>query len=250
MSEVLELHDKARVEVFAYAFGDERGADATQARMKAAVDHWRDIRALSDRQAAQAIADDRIDVLVDVNGYTKHARTKIFAYRPAPIIVNWCGYPGTMGSPHHHYLIADAFIIPPENEIFYSEKVMRIPCNQPIDRKRTIAPRSPTRAEAGLPEDAFVFASFNGMQKVTARCFARWMSILSQTPGSVLWLLTGSEGANASLRAAAAQQGVDPTRILFAPKVAECRSISPASHWRTYSSTPFPTARIPPPPTP
>jgi predicted O-linked N-acetylglucosamine transferase (SPINDLY family) len=123
-----------------------------------------------------------------------------------------------MGSPHHHYLIADAFIVPPENEIYYSEKVMRIPCNQPIDRKRIIAPRAPTRAEAGLPEDAFVFASFNGMQKVTPRCFARWMSILSQTPGSVLWLLTGSDSANDHLRAAAAQQGVDPTRIVFAPK--------------------------------
>ena len=96
---------------------------------------------------AEAIAADEIDVLVDLNGYTKHALTKIFAYRPAPIIVNWCGYPGTMGSPYHQYLIADDYIIPPENEIFYSERVLRIPCNQPIDRKRRISAQRPTRAK-------------------------------------------------------------------------------------------------------
>src|SRR6218665_2976692 len=97
--------------------------DATQIRMKKAVDCWRDIAALSDFEAAKLIHDDEIDVLVDVNGYTKHARTKIFAYRPAPVIVNFCGYPGSMASPVHQYLIADDHIVPPEAEIYYSEKV-------------------------------------------------------------------------------------------------------------------------------
>ena len=151
---------------------------------QAAVDAWRDIAALSDPQAAALIAADRIDILVDVNGYTKHARTKVVAHRPAPIIVNFCGYPGTMGSPYHHYMIADAQIVPPGHEIFYSEQVLRIPCNQPIDRKRPIAAERPSRAEAGLPDDAFVFASFNGMQKVTPNCFQRWMTILIDPPTS------------------------------------------------------------------
>jgi predicted O-linked N-acetylglucosamine transferase (SPINDLY family) len=159
----------------------------------------------------------QIDVLVDVNGYTKHARTKIFAYRPAPVIVNFCGYPGTVASPYHQYMIADEHIVPPENELYYTEKVLRIPCNQPVDRKRAVSPR-PTRASVGLPENAFVFASFNGMQKITAACFGRWMAILLATPGSVLWLLAGDDSVNERLKQIATQNGVAPERIIFAGK--------------------------------
>jgi predicted O-linked N-acetylglucosamine transferase (SPINDLY family) len=218
LSEVLELHDKSSVEVFAYYCGEPRTNDATQARFKNAVDCWRDIASLGDMEAARQISADQIDILVDVNGYTKHARTKIFAYRPAPVIVNFCGYPGTMANPFHQYMITDAQIVPPENEIYYTEKVLRIACDQPVDRKREIAVR-PSRAEAGLPEDAFVYACFNGMQKITANCFARWLAILAATPGSVLWMLAGSEDVNQRLRDIAAQNGVAPERLIFAPKV-------------------------------
>lgn len=217
LSEVLELHDKSHVEIYAYYCGDPAPLDQTQARIREAVDHWRDITALGDIEAARLIADDEIDVLIDVNGYTKQARTAIFAYRPAPVIVNFCGYPGTMASPYHQYMIADERIVPVENEIYYTEKVLRIACNQPVDRKRAVNPR-PSRALAGLPEDAFVFASFNGMQKITAACFARWMAILHETPGSVLWLLAGDDVANERLIASAQEAGIAPERILFAEK--------------------------------
>lgn len=217
LREVLELHDKANVEIYAYYCGDPAHGDVTQTRMKAAVDGWREIAGLSDEDAARQIAGDDIDILIDVNGYTKHARTKIFAYRPAPVIVNFCGYPGSMGSPFHQYMIADPFIVRPQDEIFYSEKVLRIACNQPIDRKREIA-TGVTRAEAGLPEDAFVYACFNGMQKITADCFARWMKILDATPGSLLWLLSGEDEVNKRLLAEAEKAGIDPARIIFAPK--------------------------------
>jgi predicted O-linked N-acetylglucosamine transferase (SPINDLY family) len=219
LCEVLELHDKSRVEVFAYYSGDIRPNDMTQNRIRAAVDHWHDITDLSDIAAAKQITADEIDILIDVNGYTKHARTKIFAYRPAPVAVNFCGYPGSMGSAYHQYIIADGEIIPPESEVFYSEKVLRIGCNQPIDRKRAIGAK-PTRKEAGLPEDAFVYACFNGMQKTTANCFARWMKILSETPGSVLWLLMGDEDVNQRLRMLAEKSGVAPERLIFAGKAA------------------------------
>lgn len=225
LREVLELHDKKSVEIYAYYCGEPVQGDATQARMKAAVDCWRDIAALSDVDAARQIADDDIDILVDVNGYTKHARTKIFAYRPAPVAVNFCGYPGTMGSPFHHYIIADEHIIPAENEIYYSEKVLRIACNQPIDRKRVIAER-PSRAEAGLPEDAFVFACFNGMQKITQETFAQWMTILLATTGSVLWLLAGSDDVDQRLRQAAEKAGVAPERLIFAPKAPNAKHLA------------------------
>ena len=220
LNEVFELHDKSKVEIFSYYCGEPRVGDAVQERFKAASDQWRDIAPITDLQAAEQIAADEVDVLVDLNGYTKHARTKIFAYRPAPIIVNWCGYPGTMGSPYHHYLIADSYIIPPENEIFFSERVLRIACNQPIDRKRRISRQLPTRADAGLPEGAFIYASLNGMQKLTATMFTRWMTILREVPDSALWLLAGDGETNTRLQDAAAAQGVARERILFAEKAA------------------------------
>ncbi|MDO6964372.1 O-linked N-acetylglucosamine transferase, SPINDLY family protein [Rhizobium alvei] len=217
LSEVFELHDKAKVEIYAYYCGEPRVNDATQDRIRAAVDCWRDISNLDDAAAALTIAGDAVDILIDVNGYTKHARTKIFAYRPAPVIVNFCGYPGSMGSPHHQYMIADGQIVPPENEIYYSEKLYRIACNQPVDRKRVIA-QKPTRAEAGLPDNVFVYACFNGMQKINASCFARWMAILAATPQSVLWLLAGGADVEQRLRQSAAALGVAPERLIFAPK--------------------------------
>jgi predicted O-linked N-acetylglucosamine transferase (SPINDLY family) len=114
-------------------------------------------------------------------------------------------------------MIADDHIVPVENEIYYTEKVLRIACNQPLDRKRVIASK-PSRQEAGLPENAFVYACFNGMQKITENCFDRWMKILLATPGSVLWLLAGDEDANVRLRQLAEQKGVAPERLIFAPK--------------------------------
>ena len=218
LSEVMEWRNALTIETHAYYIGEPRHGDETQERLRRSFDHWTDLGELTDRQAAEKISADGIDILIDVNGYTKHARTAIFAYRPAPVIVNFCGYPGTMGSPWHNYVIADPVIAPPEAEIYFSEKVLRIGCNQPIDRKRAVDPRTPTRAEAGLPENAFVYASLNGMQKITERCFARWMTILNEVPHGVLWLLSGDEDAHVRLRAAAAAAGVAPERILFASK--------------------------------
>ena len=225
LRDVLELHDKTSVEIFAYYCGDPVINDATQNRMKAAIDCWRDIAALTDEDAARQIAADDIDILIDVNGYTKHARTRIFAYRPAPVIVNFCGYPGTMGSPFHQYMIADEHIVPAESEIYYTEKVLRIACNQPIDRKREIA-KTPYRAEAGLPEGAFVFACFNGMQKITEATFAQWMKILKATPGSVLWLLGASDDVDQRLRTFAEAAGVMPDRLIFAPKAPNAQHLA------------------------
>jgi len=130
-----------------------------------------------------------------------------------------------MGSPFHHYIIADEHIIPPESEIYYSEKVLRIACNQPIDRKRVIAEK-PSRREAGLPEDVFVFACFNGMQKITQETFGYWMKILAATPDSVLWLLTGGDDVDKRLRQVAENAGVAPERLIFAPKAPNAKHLA------------------------
>lgn len=219
MAEVFELHDRDRVEVFAYDCGPPLGG-AHQARIEAAVEHWTSIRDMDDAAAARRIADDGVQILVDLNGYTRDGRTKLVALRPAPVTVNWLGFPGTMGSPYHHYLIADDWVIPPGDEVFYSERVVRLPCYQPNDRRRIVAADRPTRADAGLPEDATVYCCFNGLHKLTRFTFDRWLIILTRVPGSVLWLLSGGETADARLRGYAAERGVAPDRLIFAPKKA------------------------------
>jgi predicted O-linked N-acetylglucosamine transferase (SPINDLY family) len=218
-AEVFELHDRSKVEVFAYYCGIAT-SDGLNARIKAAVEHWVDISKMTDAQAAQQIVDDGIDILVDLNGYTKDARTKLFALRPAPILVNWLGYPGTMGSPHHNYIIADDYIIPPELEKYYAERVMRLPCYQPNDRRRVIAEHRPARAEVGLPDEAIVYCCFNGTQKISRLTFGRWMEILKQVPDAVLWLLSAGDATDEALRQHAIQHGVAPERLVFAAKLA------------------------------
>jgi len=218
LTQVFEKHDRARFEVHVYYCGIERD-DPTKARIRAAAEHWLDISRMSDEQAALQIAGDGIDILVDLNGYTKFARTAVFALRPAPIQVNWFGYPSTMGTPYHHYLIADEAIVPHGDEIFFSEDVLRLPCYQPNDRLRSIAERTPTRAEFGLPDDSFVFCSFNATQKLTQRTFDLWLTILKAAPGSVLWMLEGTKETNDRLSQYAQMAGVEPKRLIWAQKL-------------------------------
>lgn len=217
MSEVFALHDRKAVETFAYYCGP-RADDPMHRHFRETADHWLDISQMDDAAAAAQMVQDGIQILVDVNGYTREARTKLIAKRPAPVIVNWLGYPGTTGSPYHHYIVADDVIIPPTHELYYSEKVLRLPCYQPNNRKRIVSPRTPSRTECKLPEDATVYCCFNGAHKITKATFTRWLAILNQVPGSVLWLLSGSPGVEERLRKAAAAQGISAERLIFADK--------------------------------
>ena len=217
MTDVFEEHDRNHFEIFAYYCGIDR-VDPTRLRIRDSADHWTEINDLSDEQAAAKIREDEVDILVDLNGYTKDARTRVFSFGPAPIVVNWFGFPGTMGTPYHHYIIADEHIIPKGSEIFYSEKVERLSCYQPNDRKRKVSADIPVRSDEGLPGAAFVYCCLNGMQKITSQMFGCWMTILGQVPGSVLWLLGGDDDTNARLRGLAQQKGVAPERLIFAAK--------------------------------
>ncbi len=218
MTEVFELHDPNLVELFVYSWGPQPD-EATALRVKTPVAAWHNVHALSEQQIAALIVADEIDILIDLNGHTSIARTKIFAYRPAPVIVNWLGFAGTMGTPYHHYIIADEIIIPKDYEDYYSEAVVRLPCYQPNDRKRTVAGQSWTRQDAGLPQDAFVYCCFNGTYKISRFTFERWMSILQQVPNSVLWLLNAGAEANANLVQLAKAAGIAEERLVFAPKL-------------------------------
>ncbi len=216
MTDVFEQHDRQSFEIYVYYCGIDR-QDLTQTRIRNSADKWTVINGLSDEEAAKRIEEDKVDILVDLNGYTKDVRAHLFPLRPTPITVNWFGFPGTMGSPYHHYIIADEHIIPKDYEIFYSEKVLRLPCYQPNDRKRLVANR-PTREEENLPYDVVVYCCLNGTQKITPEVFASWMTILLAVPNSVLWLLESTGEVSSRLRNLAAQTGVSPERLIFGQK--------------------------------
>ncbi|MES2711788.1 MAG: glycosyl transferase, partial [Pseudomonadota bacterium] len=214
-ADMFHRHEASQFEVFLYYCGIA-AEDATKTRIRDQAEHWVDISGLDDDAALALMRRDGIDILIDINGHTRSARQKLLARRPAPVIVNWLGFAGTMGTPYHHYIIADPTIIPEGHEIYYTERVLRLPCYQPNDRARVVA-ETPTRAALGLPEDATVFCSFNGAQKITPFVFARWMEILRGVPGSVLWLLKGAEAVDTRQRALADAAGIDPARLIFAP---------------------------------
>ena len=160
-----------------------------------------------------------MDILVDLKGYTQDARTEILALRPAPIQVNYLGYPGTMGAPFMDYILVDDFVVPPDQQPFFTEKLVHLPgCYQVNDSRREISPRTPSRAECGLPEDGFVFCSFNNSYKITPEMFDVWMGLLKAIPGSVLWLLEGNRFAPANLCREAEARGVAAERLVFAPR--------------------------------
>ena len=219
IAELIERHDRDRFEVTGYSSGPDDGT-AIRQRMSQAFDHFVDIRALSHAEAARLIHRDGIDILVDLMGYTRDARPQILACRPAPVQVNFLGYPGTMGADFIDYLIADPVCVPLQDEIFFSEKVVRLPdCYQPNDRQREIAGETPSREACGLPAPGFVFCCFNNSFKLRPTLFALWMRLLAKAPGSVLWLLSANDLASANLRREAAKAGIDPERLIFAPRL-------------------------------
>jgi predicted O-linked N-acetylglucosamine transferase (SPINDLY family) len=225
MTEVLGLHDRNQVEVFAYYCGPP-SKDALHEHFKSTVDHFVLISDLDDAAAARRIEADGIHILVDLNGYTREARLKLVAMRPAPIIVNWLGFPGTMGSPYHHYIIADDWIVPESHEPYYSEKVLRLPCYQPSARERVVADLTTSRADAGLPEHGVVYCCFNGVHKINRFTFDRWLMILAQVEGSVLWLLSSGDATNERLRSYAAARGIKKERLVFAEKLANAHHLA------------------------
>ena len=216
---LLEAHDRSRFEILGFGFDRDDGSEI-RARIVKAFDRFYDVRSKSDYQIAKLLSDLDIDIAVDLKGYTQDSRPEILSYRPCPIQVSYLGYPGTMGADFIDYIIADGIVAPPEQQPFYSEKIVRLPdCYQANDSRRRIAERAPTGAEAGLPERGFVFCCFNNSYKITAAIFDVWMRLLNGVPGSVLWLLRDNAAAESNLRREAQARGVDPTRLVFAGRM-------------------------------
>ena len=189
---LIERHDRSQFEIFGYSFGpDDRSPMRT--RIAAAFDRFVDIVTMSDSDAARAIHDDRVDILVDLDGFAGNVRTAIIARRPAPIQVNYLGYPGTMGADFIDYIIVDPFVAPPDQQPFFSERLAHLPgCYQCNDDRRAIAEQMLSRLECGLPETGFVFCCFNNSYKITPAIFDVWMRLLIASPKSVLWLFAAN----------------------------------------------------------
>lgn len=216
MAGVFELHDSAKFETTAISLGGD-DTDDLRPRLKRAFEHFVDARTKSDREVASLMRDLEIDIAVDLNGFTKGARTRVFAQRAAPIQVNYLGYPGTLGAPYYDYILADRYVIPEDHFEFYSENIVRLPdCFQANDFRRRAADRTPSRSESGLPEQGLVFCCANNSYKITPAMFDVWMRILKGAPQSCLWLVSGQPCVVSNLRKEAGARGVAPERMVFA----------------------------------
>ena len=216
---MIEGHDRSRFEVHGFSAGPDDGTDMRR-RMQKAFDRFHDVATLTDGAIATAIREREIDIIVDLNGWSSNTRIGALAPRPAPVQVTYLGFPGTLGTRFVDYTFTDRWVAPLEAQAAFCEQLAVMPdCYFVNDAKREIAAAVPSRADCGLPPDAFVLCCFNSTYKIIPPVFAAWMGLLKQVPGSVLWLLRSNELAETNLRAAAAGHGVDPARLVFAPKV-------------------------------
>ncbi len=218
---LLKLHDRTRFEVFGVSTGEDDGS-AIRERLVQSFDQFIDARRQNDHDLAKSLAELEIDIIVDLNGHTDNARPGVLALRPAPIQISYLGFTGTMGADFIDYIIADRVVVPTEQQPFYAESVVHLPdCYFANDSSRSISSQPMNRTEAGLPASGFVFCAFNASYKIGPGIFALWMHLLGRVEGSVLWLSEMNEPARVNLRHEAESRGVDPARLIFAPRMPE-----------------------------
>lgn len=218
MAGMFEAHDAKRFETFAISFGPDDNSPM-RTRLANAFEHFLPVADRSDAEIAKLLRENEIDIAIDLKGYTDQARPGILSARAAPLQVNYLGFPATMGASYMDYIIADRVVIPSAHQVHYSEKAAYLPHSyQPNDRTRHVATESPSRAEEGLPPAGFVFCCFNASYKITPLMFDIWMRLLANVESSVLWLLEDNPAAQRNLKHEAQARGVDPDRLVFAPR--------------------------------
>jgi predicted O-linked N-acetylglucosamine transferase (SPINDLY family) len=217
IAELLERHDRARFEVIGVSYGPSDASDI-RARIANSFDRFHDVASDTDRDIAGRLNDLGVHIAVDLNGLTGGCRPGVLAYRPAPIQVSYLGFAGTTGTAFTDYILADATVLPFDQQPFFTEKIVHLPgCYHANDATRRISPHAPTRRDLGLPDRGLVFCCFNQSYKIAAPVFDVWMRLLAHIPGSVLWLSKMNDLAQANLRREAAARGIDPERLIFAP---------------------------------
>lgn len=212
-----EMHDRMHFDVHAYSLFADDGSEVRR-YIAGTCDVFRDVAGLSGRAIADCIRADQIDITIDLSGYTNFTDPTLFAYRPAPVQVNYLGFPGTLGTDFIDYAIVDGVVCPDGVDSTWSEKLVRMPYTYLITNNREVVDsRGMTRASLGLPESAFVFCSFNNPYKIDPATFNIWMRLLRAVPGSVLWVFTAQEEVKSNLGREATARGVDPARLVYAP---------------------------------
>ena len=219
MAGLLREHDKSKFDIHVYSYGRVQKGEWRR-RAQKDVTSFIDVSDMSDSDIVALAREHELDIAIDVNGYTKNTRSRLFAYRMAPIQINYLGYPSTMGADFIDYLIGDNIIIPDEQREFYSEKIIYMPhCYQPNDEARSIAETVTSRSDFSLPEDGFVFCCFNNNFKISPKEYNIWMRIMKQVDNSVLWLLGANQWAEQNLKREAEARSISSERIVFAHKV-------------------------------
>jgi predicted O-linked N-acetylglucosamine transferase (SPINDLY family) len=233
-------HDRAAVEVIGYSLGLASPNSLYRQEIERGCDRFVDLGFAADEAAARRIHADGIDIVVDLKGHTQDNRMGLFAYRPAPVQATWLGYPGSTGVDFFDYAIVDKIVAPPADQPFFSEKLVWMPESYQVnDDTQAIAAEAPTRAQCGLPEQGFVFCSFNAAYKVEPAIFSVWMRILAQVPESVLWLFPGSAPTQDHLRREAQSRGIDPQRLVFAPHLRKDQHLARHRHADLFLDTYF-----------
>ena len=230
ISGLMREHDKHRFEIFAFSYSENKDCDLRQQLIKD-VEHFVDVYDYSDSKIADLARSSDLDIAIDLTGYTRHSRSRLFQFRLAPIQINYLGFPGSMGADFIDYIVADPVVIPRHQRPFYSEKAIYLPNSYlPNDDAREIAQTITTRADFGLPEDAFVFCCFNKSYKISRREFDIWMRVLNKVEGSVLWLFNANKWVEPNLRKEAEKRGIDPLRLIFADRVSQSEHLARHKH--------------------
>lgn len=218
INKMLRIHDKKKFQIYCYAFGLKE-KDELHINIKNNVNVYRDIKDISDHEAALVARKDEIDIAIDLQGYTGNQRAGIFANRAAPIQINYLGNPGTMGAEFIDYIIADEILIPEKNQKYYLEKIIYMPDSYQVqDDELKEAEIIPSKTELGLPEDCFIFCAINNNYKILPEVFNSWMRILDKVEKSVLWLLETNKVAKNNLLREAELKKIGSDRIVFAKK--------------------------------
>ncbi len=216
---VLEQHNRDKFKVFGYSLMSHSRSELRQ-RLVASFDCFVDISGMGDKDKAFRAREDKIDIAIDLTGYTENNCSKIFAYRIAPIQINYLGFPGTMGATYIDYIVADKRLIPPENQKNFTEKQIYLPNTyMPTDNKREISARYISKKEFNLPEESFVFCCFNNSYKITSEEFDIWMKLLNKVEKSVLWLRKSNHVSEANLKNEAIKRKIDSSRLVFAEMI-------------------------------
>ncbi|CAN5127201.1 hypothetical protein BH09PSE6_BH09PSE6_30980 [soil metagenome] len=225
VAELFEKHDRSRFDVLLYSYSPPEQS-AVRRRLEASGDRFVDLNGITDEVAARRIRDDGVDILIDLKGHTRDSRSGILAWRPAPVQVNYLGFPGTMGADFVDYIVTDPIVTPHESAGDFAEQLAYLPvCYQPNDRQRPVDER-PSRSDCGLPDDAVVLCCFNKNYKITPAVFDAWCRILTAVPGTVLWLLASNPESTLNLAREAERRGIDAARIVFAQPVQIARNLA------------------------